>query len=94
VTWRGSPPVRSRLVQSRRDTKHGQARAAPEEDYMPIVTVDLLEGRTVEQKRDLAKAITEAIVNIAKAPRDGTWVVFRDVKKADWATGGKLLSDS
>ncbi len=60
---------------------------------MPVVTVELLEGRTAEQKRELAKAITDAVVNIAKAPREGTWVIFNDVKKSDWATGGKLLSD-
>jgi 4-oxalocrotonate tautomerase len=61
---------------------------------MPVVTVELFEGRTTEQKREMAKAITEAVVRIGKAPAEGTWVIFRDVKKSDWAVAGKLSSDA
>ena len=57
---------------------------------MPIITVDLFEGRTREQKDQFAKAVTEAAVQALKAPVEHTWVVFRDHAKSDWAMGGKL----
>ena len=60
---------------------------------MPFVRVSMLSGRTREQKAELAKAITEAVVSIAKAPADGTTVVFEDIPSESWAVAGVLLSD-
>ena len=60
---------------------------------MPVVTVDWLEGRTQEQKRQLADALTKAFLEVAKLSKDQVWIVFRDVKRADWAMGGKLLGE-
>lgn len=58
---------------------------------MPVLTVDWLEGRTPQQKAQLADALTTAFVDIAKVSKDQVWIVFNDVKRADWAMGGKLL---
>jgi 4-oxalocrotonate tautomerase len=60
---------------------------------MPIVTVQMYEGRTVEQKRALVKAITDAVVEHAKTTAEGTQVVIVDVPKQNWAHAGKLASD-
>ena len=57
---------------------------------MPIITVDLFEGRTREQREAFAKAVTEAAARDLKAPLDHTWVIFRDHKKTNWAMGGEL----
>ena len=59
---------------------------------MPMVTVDWLEGRTPQQKTQLADALTKAFVEIANVSKDQVWIVFRDVKRSDWAMGGKLLA--
>ena len=61
---------------------------------MPIVRVEMWPGRTLEQKRELAKAITDAVVKIAKTTPEATIIVFTDVAKEDWAQAGKLSSDS
>ncbi|PIQ83863.1 MAG: 4-oxalocrotonate tautomerase [Candidatus Omnitrophica bacterium CG11_big_fil_rev_8_21_14_0_20_63_9] len=58
---------------------------------MPVITVDWLEGRTPQQKAQLADALTTAFVDIAKVSKEQVWIVFKDVKRADWAMGGKLL---
>ena len=61
---------------------------------MPLVTVHMYEGRTVEQKRALVAAITEAVVKHAKTTAEGTQVVIVDVPRHNWAQAGKLASDS
>ena len=60
---------------------------------MPFVNVKMLEGRTHDQKRALAKAITDAMVEICNAKADGTMVVIEDISRDHWARGGTLLSE-
>jgi 4-oxalocrotonate tautomerase len=60
---------------------------------MPNVTIQWYAGRTTEQKRELTRAITEAIVRIGKTTPDQVHVVFQDVEKSDWGWNGKLASD-
>ncbi len=60
---------------------------------MPIVTVQLFPGRTNEQKREMAKEITDAVVRIAKTTPEATHVIFQDVAQSDWAEAGTLMSE-
>ena len=58
---------------------------------MPMITVEWLEGRTPQQKAQPADAMTQAFVDIAKVSKEQVWIVFRDVKRSDWAMSGKPL---
>ncbi|MBI2103974.1 MAG: tautomerase family protein [Candidatus Omnitrophica bacterium] len=58
---------------------------------MPVITVEWLEGRSPQQKAELADAITQAFVDVAKVSKEQVWIVFRDVRRSDWAMAGKLL---
>ena len=60
---------------------------------MPFVTVKMLEGRNTEQKRSLARAITDALEEICGAKPDGTMVVIEEVSRENWARAGALISD-
>jgi len=60
---------------------------------MPTIRVELFEGRTVEQKRALASALTEACVKTLGGSADSVDILFYDIARQDWATGGKLWSD-
>jgi 4-oxalocrotonate tautomerase len=60
---------------------------------MPIVRVEMWPGRTHAQKQELARVITEAVVNIAHTTPEATIVIFQDVAKEDWAQAGALASD-
>ncbi|WP_445528377.1 2-hydroxymuconate tautomerase [Streptomyces cyslabdanicus] len=60
---------------------------------MPMITVDMREGRTVEQKRALVQRLTDAFVETCDCPPDGVWIVLRDVSTDNWAIGGRLQSD-
>jgi 4-oxalocrotonate tautomerase len=61
---------------------------------MPILRVEMLAGRSAEQKARLAEALTKAMVEIAKAKPEETAIVFTDVARENWAHAGKLLSQT
>jgi 4-oxalocrotonate tautomerase len=56
---------------------------------MPIVHIELLEGRTQEQKNEMVKEVTEAIVKTTGANRDEVHIVINDMEKGNYAVGGK-----
>lgn len=60
---------------------------------MPTIHVQMFAGRTAEQKRALARALTEATVATIGASPESVDVIFTDVAREDWATGGVLWSD-
>lgn len=60
---------------------------------MPSVTVEWLEGRTIDQKRKVIAAITDALVEHAYANRERVNVTFREITKEDWGRGGLLGCD-
>ncbi|MCW5592140.1 MAG: 4-oxalocrotonate tautomerase [Burkholderiales bacterium] len=60
---------------------------------MPLITVQLFEGCSAEQKREYAKALTDASVRVLGIDPGAVDVIFSDVKRSDWATGGVLWSD-
>lgn len=60
---------------------------------MPTLRVELFEGRTAEQKRALAKELTDACVRVLGGSADGVDVLFFDMKRENWSTGGVLWSD-
>ena len=60
---------------------------------MPTIRVELFAGRTAEQKRALAAALTEATVRTLGGSPDSVDIVFFDVARHDWASGGTLWSD-
>ena len=60
---------------------------------MPFVVVTMWEGRTVDQKRKLARAITDAMIEHADCIPDHLHVVINDVPKDSWARAGVLGID-
>ena len=63
------------------------------EARMPTVHVQLFKGRTADQKRAAAAAITEAVVATLGGKAATVQVIFHDIERHDWATGGVLWSD-
>lgn len=61
---------------------------------MPIVQVEILKGRTVEQKRTLAKRVTEAICESVNCPADAVSIIIREMEKEDYSHAGKLACDN
>ena len=57
---------------------------------MPIVTIEWYEGRTPEQKRELAEKLTDLLVDVGKTQREHVWIRFVDSPKSEWAMGGEV----
>jgi 4-oxalocrotonate tautomerase len=60
---------------------------------MPYVTIILREGRSVDQKRELVKAVTDAIVRTVNAKPEAVHIVVHDEPAHNLANGGQLISD-
>ncbi len=57
---------------------------------MPVITVEMFEGRSRQQKEAFAKAVAEAAQKLLKASPDHVWMIFKESPKGEWAMGGKL----
>ena len=60
---------------------------------MPTIRIELFEGRTPQQKAALAREITEACVRVLGGSADSVDVLFFDIARQDWSTGGVLWAD-
>ena len=60
---------------------------------MPTYHVEMMEGRTAEQKKKLVAEITRVSVEILGGVADSVDVIITDIKRENWATGGKLWSE-
>jgi 4-oxalocrotonate tautomerase len=59
---------------------------------MPFVIVEMWEGRSQEQKKQLAKDITAAFVKNS-IPAEAVQIILKDNPKNCWAQGGNMASD-
>jgi 4-oxalocrotonate tautomerase len=57
---------------------------------MPVVTVQMWEGRTPEQKRRLMQALTQAMVEHAGARPEALHIVLHEIPKENWGSVSTL----
>ena len=60
---------------------------------MPAYHIEMMEGRTLDQKKKLVEAITRVTVEVLGVKPDSVDILIADIKRENWATGGKLWSD-
>lgn len=57
---------------------------------MPFVKIDLFEGRSQEQKNELAREVTEVVSRIAKAPKENIHVFINDMPEGTYYPQSEL----
>lgn len=62
-------------------------------EVMPYVTVKMLLGRTVEQKRALIEKVTEAVSETTNAPKENITVFIEEMEKTDYGQAGVMFAD-
>lgn len=60
---------------------------------MPRIVVQLLVGRTLEQKRELARLVTDATCQALRVKPAEVIVVLEELASENFATGGRLWVD-
>ncbi len=59
--------------------------------FMPVVHVELYEGRTRDAKQKIVEGITDVFVKEGVA-KEAVTVILIEIKKENYGTNGKLLS--
>ncbi|MEK1305345.1 4-oxalocrotonate tautomerase [Limosilactobacillus fermentum] len=60
---------------------------------MPLVHIDLIEGRSEEQLKGLVKDVTAAIAKNANVPEERIHIVLNEMRPDRYSVAGKMASD-
>jgi 4-oxalocrotonate tautomerase len=63
------------------------------EDPMPIIHVHMFEGKTIDQKRKLVVAMTEAVVKSLDTKPESVRILMHDIPRHNLAVAGVLASE-
>ncbi len=61
---------------------------------MPIVHINMYPGRSVEAKKKLAVAVTDAFVKSLEIKPEAVRIIIHELPKENFATGGILASEN
>lgn len=57
---------------------------------MPIITVQIAKGRTVEQKQQFVEAVTREAAKQLQVKEEWVTVLFNEYERENWATDGQI----
>ncbi len=60
---------------------------------MPIVNLQILEGRSNKQVKEVIQNMTDTISTTLDVPKERVRVLVTEIPKTHWGTGGVLKSD-
>jgi 4-oxalocrotonate tautomerase len=61
---------------------------------MPIITINMLEGRDAERKRRLLRDVTAAVSAALDAPPETIRILLQEYPREHWAVGGTSKAES
>lgn len=61
---------------------------------MPILQVEILKGRTMEQKREMVRKVTDAVTETLNCPKEAVRIIIREMEFENFAKAGILKADS
>lgn len=60
---------------------------------MPFAQIQMMEGRSEEQKQAVIEKVTAALVEAVGAPIESVRVIITEIPKAHWGIAGKSAKD-
>ncbi|MGE4240572.1 2-hydroxymuconate tautomerase [Ramlibacter sp.] len=60
---------------------------------MPIANIQMIEGRTAEQKKAVIEKVTAALVEATGAPKETIRVLITELPKDNWGIAGVTARD-
>jgi 4-oxalocrotonate tautomerase len=53
----------------------------------------MIEGRSQQQKDEIAKRVNDALSDVLQLPKEDIWVVFEDITAKDWYVGSTTVAE-
>lgn len=60
---------------------------------MPVIHFNLIDNRTVEQKRELAKRVSETVCDVLQVKPESVRIAIHEVTPNDFSVGGVTLAE-
>lgn len=60
---------------------------------MPVITIQVLEGPTREQKAEIVRDFTNTMVRVLGKNPESTHIVFQEISTESWGQGGLLVDE-
>lgn len=60
---------------------------------MPLVQIEILEGRSTEMISRLMREVTDAVANSLEIPDERVRVIVRDVPRTHWSVAGTSYAE-
>jgi 4-oxalocrotonate tautomerase len=60
---------------------------------MPIISIKIAKGRSIEDKRKLVKAVSDSVVSTLDVKPEWVSVLIEEFERENWSTGGELHID-
>jgi 4-oxalocrotonate tautomerase len=60
---------------------------------MPVINVQMLSGRTPEQKSALVSALAEVTQQLLGVPEDAVRVILTETPPENWGVGGRTMAE-
>lgn len=61
---------------------------------MPVIIVNMIEGRTKKQKQALVKELTEVTCRTIETSKEKVKIIINEISKDNYAIAGQLLIDA
>ena len=61
---------------------------------MPLVEISLFPGRSEDQKLAIARAVSDALIELGDARPETVEVIYREVERADWFKVDRLRPEA
>jgi len=60
---------------------------------MPFVSIRMIEGRSQQQKDEIAKRVNDTLSQVLELPKDDIWVVLEVITAKDWYVGSATVAE-
>lgn len=60
---------------------------------MPIVMVNIKEGRSLDQKREMVTRMTQVLCETMNVPQSSVRIIINEMRNEDFAIAGTLVCD-
>ncbi|MGB1091426.1 MAG: 2-hydroxymuconate tautomerase [Oceanobacter sp.] len=60
---------------------------------MPIATIQMMEGRSEDQKRRIIEDVTKALAEASESPVEAIRIIIQEVPSTNWGKAGTMAKD-